>query len=204
MKRHLMTVSAVILAFTFLIAGFSTGEERVGIKKTDDAISGSPVQAPADEKDALSENKTSEDKAVAANKAGEQIKWQVISAGGTKGSSTNYIVQGTVAQTAVGSGSSDDYIINHGYWQVFETGPCDCEPGNCNGDATTNILDITYMISYLYKGGPVPTPYPVCSGDPNCNCTVNILDITFLINYLYKGGPLPCLCSDWTSTCGPL
>ncbi len=80
---------------------------------------------------------------------------------------------------------------------------CDCDPGNCNGDATTNIFDVTYLISYLYKSGPAPIPYPICSGDPNCDCTVNIFDVTYIISYLYKNGPAPCTCQDWLASCGP-
>jgi hypothetical protein len=63
-----------------------------------------------------------------------------------------------------------------------------------NGDAdrneAVNILDVTYLIAYLYKGGP--EPYPVFAGDADCNLAVNILDITYLISYLYKGGEPPC------------
>lgn len=62
--------------------------------------------------------------------------------------------------------------------------------GDCNNDGSINILDITYLITYLYKNGPAPDPLP--SGDPNCDSNVNILDITFLISYLYKSGPAPC------------
>jgi hypothetical protein len=79
----------------------------------------------------------------------------------------------------------------------------DCQPGNCNGDGVINILDITYLISYLYKGGQVPIPYQRCSGDPNCNCVVNIIDITYLINFIYKGGPAPCSRPGWIDSCGP-
>ncbi len=80
---------------------------------------------------------------------------------------------------------------------------CDCEPGNADGDVTINILDITYLISYLYKDGPSPIPYLLCSGDADCSCTVNILDITYLISFLYKEGPVPCTCEEWLSECGP-
>ena len=80
---------------------------------------------------------------------------------------------------------------------------CDCHPGDANGNLAFNILDVTYLISYLYKGGPAPTPYPLCSGDANCNCAVNILDVTYLISYLYKGGPSPCTCEQWLINCGP-
>lgn len=79
---------------------------------------------------------------------------------------------------------------------------CDCIPGEANGNGLINILDITYLINYLYKGGPAPTPYTLCSGDANCDCTVNILDITYLIAYLYREGPPPCTCEEWLINCG--
>jgi hypothetical protein len=80
---------------------------------------------------------------------------------------------------------------------------CDCEPGNANGDELTNIFDVTYVISFLYKGGPEPTPYPICSGDPNgMGCTCNIFDVTYLISFLYKSGPAPVTCEDWLAACG--
>ncbi len=143
----------------------------------------------------------------AGDKSGEEINWQVISGGGSQnGTSTNYVLSGTVAQTAVGGGSSTNYGLNHGYWQDFGGGGvvCDCTPGDANGSPPTNIFDITYMISYLYKGGPAPTPYPICSGDPNgLGCTCNIFDITYLISFLYKGGPAPVDCDTWLTTCGP-
>jgi hypothetical protein len=61
--------------------------------------------------------------------------------------------------------------------------------GDPNGSGTVNILDCTYIINYLYKGGPAPNPLQ--SGDVNGNGSTNILDVTYLINYLYKGGPAP-------------
>lgn len=85
---------------------------------------------------------------------------------------------------------------------VVPPGICDCTPGDANGMPPINIMDITYLISYLYKGGTPPTPYETCSGDPNCNCSVNIIDVTYLINFLYKGGPPPCECETWTGSCG--
>jgi hypothetical protein len=62
--------------------------------------------------------------------------------------------------------------------------------GDANGNGIVNILDITFLISYLYKQGPSPDPM-IC-GDANCNQQLNILDITYLIGYLYKSGPDPC------------
>ena len=145
------------------------------------------------------------------------------------GCETEYIVyrdENNPPVTMYGSGQDKPYIDAqtmgplHGvttyYWKVqantvhglvespvwsFTTG-CDCQPGNANGNLPVNILDITHLISYLYKGGPAPIRYATCSGDPDCNCTVNILDITALISFLYKGGPAPCTCAQWLSSCG--
>jgi hypothetical protein len=129
---------------------------------------------------------------IAGDKAGEEINWQVISSGGSiNGTSTNYQLSGTVAQTAVGSGSSTNYGLSHGFWQEFDTGgPGCCDmPGDANDNGSVNILDITYLIAYLYKSGPAPP----CNdeADATGNNVVNILDITYLISYLYKGGPAP-------------
>jgi hypothetical protein len=61
--------------------------------------------------------------------------------------------------------------------------------GDVNNSDNVNILDITYLISYLYKGGPPPDPME--SADVNSSGNVNLLDITYLIAYLYKDGPAP-------------
>lgn len=61
--------------------------------------------------------------------------------------------------------------------------------GDANGSGSVNILDITYLINYIYKGGPPPDP--IESGDADGSGSINLLDITYLINYLYKGGPAP-------------
>ncbi len=61
--------------------------------------------------------------------------------------------------------------------------------GDANGDWVVNILDVTFLISALYKGGSQPLPSYV--GDANGNCVTNILDATYLIAYLYKSGTSP-------------
>jgi len=62
--------------------------------------------------------------------------------------------------------------------------------GDPSGNETINILDITFLINYLYKDGPIPVPE--AAGDADCNSAINILDVTYLINYLYKDGNVPC------------
>jgi bacillopeptidase F len=65
-----------------------------------------------------------------------------------------------------------------------------CERGDVDGDGIINSADVTYLINYLFKGGPPPV-LCVEAGDANCNGVVNIADIVYLINYLFKGGPPP-------------
>ncbi len=84
---------------------------------------------------------------LADTKSGEQIKWQVVSGGGCmNGVSTNYVLSGTVGQTAVGPGTSAGYIINQGFWQDFGNGGSCCQiwgtPGDANSDHAVNLIDI--------------------------------------------------------------
>ncbi|SYZ74006.1 hypothetical protein TRIP_C60276 [Candidatus Zixiibacteriota bacterium] len=61
--------------------------------------------------------------------------------------------------------------------------------GDVNASGTVNILDVSYIINYLYKSGPAPNPLQ--TADVNNSGGVNILDVSYLINYLYKSGPAP-------------
>ncbi len=59
--------------------------------------------------------------------------------------------------------------------------------GDPNRDGTVNIFDVTYLISYLYLGGPLPDP--MASGDVDDSGEINIFDVTRIISYLYNSGP---------------
>jgi len=77
---------------------------------------------------------------------------------------------------------------------------CECLPGDANDDNDDeqyNVGDAVYIITYVFKGGPPPTPWPICSGDPNGDCQVNVGDAVYLINYVFKGGPAPATCEEW-------
>jgi subtilisin family serine protease len=68
--------------------------------------------------------------------------------------------------------------------------------GDANNSGTINILDATYLISFLYKGGPAPTP-DYLMGDANCSGVVSILDVTYIQAYLYGGAPMPPICFNY-------
>ncbi len=61
--------------------------------------------------------------------------------------------------------------------------------GDADDNGQFNLLDITFLVSYLYKQGD--SPEPIESGDANADGLINLLDITYLISYLYSNGPAP-------------
>lgn len=62
--------------------------------------------------------------------------------------------------------------------------------GDVDNSGGLNMLDITYLINFLYRHGSEPIPIAIV-GDLNGNGVVNILDITYMINHLFKNGPAP-------------
>lgn len=128
----------------------------------------------------------------AVNAAGD-IDWQVISSGGTDGSSTNFQLTGTAGQTAVGAGSSTNFGLSQGYWQDFGGGVEDCLCGDADGNGILNIADAVYLISYIFGGGSRPNR--PCLGDADGNEIINIADAVYLISYIFGGGPAPAGCN---------
>jgi hypothetical protein len=72
---------------------------------------------------------------------------------------------------------------------AFEVG-CDYTCGDADGNGMVNIADGVYLISYIFGGGPPPSPLLV--GDCDCNEIVNVADVVYLITYIFGGGPEPC------------
>ena len=62
--------------------------------------------------------------------------------------------------------------------------------GDVNNDEYVNIVDLTYLIAYLFGGGASPVP-EICIGDVNNDDSVNLIDLTYLVAYLFGGGPSP-------------
>ena len=61
--------------------------------------------------------------------------------------------------------------------------------GDANTDDNLNLLDVMYLVNYLYKGGPAPVAQE--AADVNFDGSVNILDVSYMVNYLYRQGPPP-------------
>ncbi|UCD16540.1 MAG: C10 family peptidase [Candidatus Zixiibacteriota bacterium] len=65
--------------------------------------------------------------------------------------------------------------------------------GDADGDESISLIDILYLIAFLYNQPPGPAPAPLMSGDANGDGTPNLLDILYLIEFLYgtPQGPEP-------------
>jgi len=126
--------------------------------------------------------------------AGEQIKRQVLSSGGRKGSSSGYIQGGTVSQISVGKGSSASFGLGAGFWPGLEIGGPAYVCGDATGNGEADIADAVYLVSYLFRNGPPPEcppfPYTSCA-DANGDDVVTIGDVVYLVSYLFKDGPPP-------------
>jgi hypothetical protein len=66
---------------------------------------------------------------------------------------------------------------------------CEYVCGDADASGALNLVDVTYIINFLYKEGPPPDPEE--AGDADGSDNINLLDATYLINYLYKSGPEP-------------
>lgn len=62
--------------------------------------------------------------------------------------------------------------------------------GNTDQNGEVNIVDVVYLLNYLFKNGPYPCP--LGKGDVDCNSLVDLVDAVYLINYLFRAGRPPC------------
>ncbi len=72
---------------------------------------------------------------------------------------------------------------------VFINGTRDIICGDANNDASINIADAVFIISYVFKGGPPSDPE--CAADGNTDGGVNVGDAVYIIQYVFNGGAPP-------------
>jgi hypothetical protein len=75
-------------------------------------------------------------------------------------------------------------------------GCCVGDRGNVNGDANdqVNVADLTYLVDFLFRGGPAPSCTEEANVNGDANEQVNVADLTYLVDFLFRGGPLPPAC----------
>lgn len=95
--------------------------------------------------------------------------------------------------------STPTNVVTKQAWFSHAQDPClDCRRGNVDGDPGNEIdvSDLTYLVAYLFTGGPLPS----CVEEGNVDGIVgpagpiDVSDLTYLVAYLFTGGspPPPC------------
>ncbi len=84
------------------------------------------------------------------------------------------------------------YTATTSYIPVLFTGSFSTKPiirGDTNRDFRINILDLTFLVDRIFRGGP--PPITIQAGDMNTDFTINVNDLTFIIDFIFRGGPPP-------------
>ncbi len=85
--------------------------------------------------------------------------------------------------------TSYSYLLGE-YAPVFNAGKiyiAICAHGDTNCDGMLNIVDLTTLVNFFFKGGQADER----GADVNGDFGVNITDLTYLVNFFFKGGPPP-------------
>lgn len=83
-------------------------------------------------------------------------------------------------------------ILNDGSLTVLLTPDWICGDANGDGSPIIDILDLLYIVGYLFQAGP--EPFPLVKADCDGNGSVDVLDILCLVCYLFQGcSPPICL-----------
>ena len=113
----------------------------------------------------------------------------VLCGTGGKSQSTNFVMKASAGAqgSPIGPQSSTNFQ-GYGGW-IYTTQPTFIR-GDVNKNGVVELGDVVFLITYVFKFGPAPSPLE--SGDVNCNGAVDLGDVVYLITYLYKSGPPPC------------
>jgi C1A family cysteine protease/PKD repeat protein len=120
-----------------------------------------------------------------------------IATGATPGQSTPITVDGYDVYLPTYYGSAVDYSVASVAGLVqYPTSCCFGIRGNVNGDPNqqVNVVDITYLVDYLFRDGPAPPCLQEGNVDGDLGETVNIADVTYLVDFLFRNGSPPPLC----------
>jgi hypothetical protein len=64
--------------------------------------------------------------------------------------------------------------------------------GDINGDNRIDLADLSWLVSYLTSGAPIPTP--MAAANTNCLGIVDLADLALLVSYLTATYPICKLC----------
>jgi len=86
---------------------------------------------------------------------------------------------------------------SNGIGDACDSGCCTAPiRGNVDGDEfeEVDVADLTYLVAYLFTGGPSPPCPEEGNVDGDEFEEVNVADLTYLVAFLFTGGPAPANC----------
>ncbi len=95
------------------------------------------------------------------------------------------VVAAVIGVTDLAGNSAVSKELNYFDICTVENPPC----GDVNGDGTTNIGEISYLVVYLFMQGQAPCA--MNSADVDGSGSINVADLIYLLEYLLKNGPAP-------------
>ncbi len=138
------------------------------------------------------------------NNSGNSLVYSTYLGGSSDDFSWAIALDATGSVYVTGSTESSDfptenpYQTNQGGQDVFVTRFFEpyCNHDGIRGDAdysmTLDVSDLTYLVVFLFQGGPPPP----CAeeGDVDGSGFTDVGDLTWLVAYLFQGGPMPAAC----------
>jgi len=134
-----------------------------------------------------------------------QIPWQSINGGGAPSASTNYQVNASVGQSAIGYSTSASYQHGAGYWYGANVASCACPfQADLDGNTFIDAVDLALVIDIVFFGAADITDptCPASRADFDFNGFADAVDLALLIDHVFFGQPGPCdPCNPVQSTC---
>ncbi len=81
--------------------------------------------------------------------------------------------------------------IAYAFRALYSPGCCQIR-GDVDGSGAIDVGDLTYLVAYLFQGGPEPPCLE--EGDVDASGSIDVGDLTYLVAYLFQGGPAPPPC----------
>lgn len=124
--------------------------------------------------------------------------WDGKNSAGQQMPTAVYLVKIFDSSTVIDPATGDPInVVTKEAWVHHEFNCCNTDGvrgdvDNICSASCINILDLDYLIAFIFEGGPAPP----CTTEGNVDGVgfIGILDITYLIDFIFRGGPLPPAC----------
>jgi len=122
----------------------------------------------------------------------EQIAPTIVSDAATIMGSTQTLVDSGALINSTATITED--VVAADSLSLCDNSSClNCVRGDTNNDNNLNILDLTFLVDVIFRGGP-PAECPEEADINNDEIPSNILDLTFIVDYIFRGGQTPAPC----------